>query len=170
MKEKLVKRHNKSHLWTYSTNHILFCLSPVQVTGHKETAVMFFKGAFFPQDSIYMISCLILGSAVVESGALQRFHVFKVLLIIESQPESVLMWNMSLKWNLYCTQALSGPIRNVQTMARTVSTSICNLFTHIFHLLWKLPLSCRVRFPCVFWVAVLFVVCFSKGLKGQKGR
>lgn len=161
MKEKLVKRHNKSHLWTYSTNHIPFCLSPVQVTGHKETAVMFFKGPFFPpQDSIYTISSPILASAVVESGALQRFHVFKVLLIIESQPESVLMWNMSLKWNPYCTQALSGPIRNVQTMARTVSTSICNLFTHIFHLLWKLPLSCRVRSPCVFLSSVSLCCLF----------
>lgn len=151
MKEQLVKTHNQSHLWTYCTNHILFCLSPVQITGHKETAVMFFKGPFFPQDSIYMISCPILVSAVLESDALQRFYIFKVLLIIESQPESVLMWNMSLKWNPHCIQALSGPIRNVQTMARTISTSICNLFTHIFHLLWKLLLSCCVRSPCVFF-------------------
>lgn len=72
---------------------------------------MFFKGPCFPQDSIYTISRPILASAVVESGALQRFHIFKVLLIIESQPQSVLMRNMPLKWNPYCTKALSGPIR-----------------------------------------------------------
>lgn len=71
-------------------------------------------------------------------GAPQRFHTSQVLLITYLWPENLLMWSMYIKWNpCLCSQALSGSIRNVQTMAGTFST-VCYSSTHIFHLLRKL--------------------------------
>lgn len=144
MKERPCEETQQESIFECSA-HNPFCLSLRQVTRITHSRDVL-SGTFPFLRFLVQMLCLLSakwyrhGKSVL---ALRRvFTPLRCYWFVYLWPESLLMWSMYIKWKpCLCSQALSGSVTNVQTIAGTFST-VCSSSTHTFHLLWKMKFQC----------------------------